>query len=105
MNEFSKQWIKKKNLNKLYSQTILEKLGYSANYLDKCIEDSFAVWINDLFSASYINKDYKILKDEYTEILKYKITSFPTNIINDYILYDDIIKEELITIHLWNKLS
>ena len=106
MNEFEKQCINrdKKTLNKICSQTTLEKLGYSENYLDKCVADSFDVSTYELSSPSTIDKDNKILKEEYDEILKYKITSFPAIIINDKLL-NGIIKEENIIINLCNNVK
>ena len=104
MSEFSKQCIEKKNLNRFCSQNTLEKLGYSSNYLDECIADSFGIGVNDLFSPSYIDKDNKILKEEYAEILKYKISSFPAVVINDKVL-SGIIKEDLIVINLCNNVK
>ena len=94
MSSFSKECINNptKSFGKLCSQNVLEKLGYPGNYLDKCIADSFGIGINELSSSSYIDKDNKILKEEYSEILKYKLTSFPAVVINDNIL-DGIIKE------------
>lgn len=103
MNNFGKECINKNNdkntLSKICSQNVLEKLGYPANYLDKCIAESFGVTVSDLTSASYIDRDNKILKAEYDEILKYKLTSFPAVIINDKIL-SGIVKEESIIISI-----
>ena len=61
--------INKKTLNDLCSKNTLQTLGYPQNYLDKCVSDSFGV--KDLYSSSYIEKDNKILKDEYDAIIKY----------------------------------
>lgn len=106
MNEFYKQCINtdKKSLNKICSQLTLEKLGYSENYLDKCVADSFSISINELSSPSTVDKDNTILKEEYDEILKYKIISFPSIVINDKVI-NGIIKEENIIIHLCNNVK
>ena len=103
MNEFYKQCINSdiKSLSKICSQSTLEKLGYSENYLDKCVTDSFGISLYELSSPSTVDKENKILKEEYDEILKYKLTSFPAIVINDKVL-KGIIKEESIIIHLCN---
>ena len=77
----------------------MEKLGYSQNYLDKCIANSFGV--KDLGDPSYIDRENKLLRGEYDEILKYKLTSFPAVVINDKIL-KGLIKEETIVMQLCN---
>jgi len=100
MNSFSKNCIhSKEKLTEFCSKNTLEKLGYSQNYLDKCIADSFGV--KDLGDPSYVNRENKLLRGEYDEILKYKLTSFPAVVINDKIL-KGLIKEETIAIQLCN---
>ena len=68
------------------------ELGYPANYLDECVADSFGVKVNDLLSPSYIDKENKIMEEEYNEILKYKLTSFPALVINNKVV-TGILKE------------
>ena len=106
MIAFSKECInsEKKSLSKLCSQTTLEKLGYPENYLDKCVADSFGVTENELSSSSYVDRENKILKAEYSEILKYKLTSFPAVVINGKVL-SGIVKEEAIVINLCNNVK
>ena len=59
----------------------LDNMGYSVDYLDECVAESFGV--NSLLSTSYIDNDNNIFKKDYDEILKYKLTSFPAVIIDD----------------------
>ena len=101
MTTFSKECINspRKSLTELCSKHTMEKLGYHENYLDGCIADSFS--LSNLHSPNYYERDNKILRQEYDEILKYKLTSFPAIVINDKPLYG-IIKEELIIINLCN---
>ena len=106
MSYFSKECIKNRqnSLNSLCSQNVLSKLGYPENYLDKCIADSFGVSVDELSSLFYIDKENKILKEEYNEILNYKLTSFPAVIINEKPL-SGLIKEEKIIINLCNNVK
>ena len=100
MNTFFKNFIlSKEKLTEFCSKNTLEKLGYSQNYLDKCIANSFGV--KDLGDPSYIDRENKLLRGEYDEILKYKLTSFPAVVINDKIL-KGLIKEETIVMQLCN---
>ena len=101
MNTFYKECIKnsKNSLTKLCSETTLEKLGYSRNYLDECISKSFDTSINELSSPSLIDKENKILKIEYDELLKYKLKAFPAVVINDKVV-QGIIREQTIVAHL-----
>ena len=106
MDTFSKKCInsEQKSLSRLCSESALEKLGYPANYVDQCIADSFGININDLNSASYIDKENNILKKEYEEILKCKLTSFPAVVINGNVI-DGIIKENNIVKNLCNNVK
>ena len=106
MNTFSKQCINNpiKSFSKTCSHSTLEKMGYPENYLDNCLAESFGVSVKELSSSSFIDKENKILKEEYAEILKYKLTSFPAVVINDKIL-NGIIKEESIVISLCNNVK
>ena len=67
--------------NERCSKKILDILGFPVNYLDECIAESFGV--STLLSSSYIDNENSIFKNEYDEILKYKLTSFPAIVIND----------------------
>jgi len=103
MSTFSKECIiNKKTLNEMCSKNTLQALGYPQNYLDKCVADSFGV--NDLYSSAYIEKENKILKDEYDTILKYKLKSFPAVIFDDMTIYGAI-KESTIIIYLCNNVK
>lgn len=67
--------------NENCSKSVLITLGLSINNIDLCIANSFDV--KDLLSNSYVDKDNKILSEEYDELLKYKLTTFPAVIINN----------------------
>ena len=100
MNTFSQNCIHSKGkLAEFCSKNTLEKLGYSQNYLDKCIADSFGV--KDLRDPSYVDRENRLLRVEYDEILKYKLTSFPAVVVNDKII-KGLIKEETIVMQLCN---
>ena len=103
MRTFSQECIiNRKSLSDLCSKRALDILGYPGNYLDECVSESFGV--SDLYSSSYLDKENKILKGEYEEILKYKLTTFPAVVINDVTL-DGIIKEEKIIGYLCNNVK
>ena len=101
MNNFYKECIinQKGSLTKMCSEITLGKLGYSGDYLDKCIADSFGVGTSELSSSSYIDKENIILKEEYNELLKYKLISFPAVVINDKVI-KGIIREKTIVANL-----
>ena len=71
--------------NERCSKRTLDGLGFPVNYLDGCVAESFGV--DNLLSSSYIDNENSIFKNEYDEILKYKLTSFPAILINDKPLY------------------
>lgn len=100
MSYFSKECINepKNTLSKLCSQNVLKKLGYPENYLDNCIANSFGISVNDLYISSYVDKENEILKEEYNEILKYQLKSFPNVIINDKPLTGLIKEEKIVTL-------
>ena len=75
------------------SKNVLRSLGYSIRDIESCIANSYNV--KDLMSNLYIDNDNKILKNEYDELLKYKLTTFPSVVINDKPL-EGIIKESKI---------
>ena len=96
MKTFSRECINyRKIISDSCSRNTLEILGIPENYLDKCVAESFGV--NDLHSSSYFDKENVILRDEYNEILRYKLTSFPAVVINDVSLTGIIKKEAIIT--------
>ena len=84
---------KSPQFNENCAKNVLKKLSYPIHDIEKCIAKSFDV--NDLLSNLYIDKDNKILENEYNEILKYKLTTFPAVIINNKPL-EGIIKEKKI---------
>ena len=88
--------------NERCSKRTLDSLGYPVNYLDGCIADSFGV--NSLLSSSYIDNENSIFKNEYDEILKYKLTSFPAIVINDKPL-EGIINENKVMGSLCNAVN
>ena len=104
MNIFYAECIEnqKNSLTEACSKSALKKLGYPETFLDKCIADSFGV--DTLSHDSYKEKENKILKNEYNEILKYQLTSFPALAINTNIVYD-IIKEDTLVINLCNSVE
>ena len=81
------------------AKNVLTSLGLPIAVIDKCMARSFRV--KDLSSNSYIDNDNIILKDEYNELLKYKLTTFPSVIINNKPL-DGIIKESKIIKEICN---
>ena len=101
---FDKLCIKpvKKSFNKQCSELTLKTLGYPEDYLDQCVANSFLVSRSQLNSNFYTDKHNKILEKEYSEILKYKLTSFPAVIINDKQL-PGIIQEKYIVTNLCNE--
>ena len=71
----------------------LSYLGYSVEEVDRCMADSFRV--TQMADNIYFDKENKILKNEYDEILNYKLTTFPAVIINNKPL-KGVIKENKI---------
>ena len=96
VNNFHSQClIKDKNIkfNENCAKFVLKSLEYPIEIIDSCIAKSFNV--KDLRSNLYIDSDNVILKNEYDELLKYKLTSFPSVIINNKPI-SGIIKESKI---------
>ena len=83
----------KPKFNDNCANNVLKSLGYSVTNIDACIAASYNV--KDLISNTYIDNDNSILKKEYDEILKYKLTTFPAVTINNKPL-KGIIKESKI---------
>ena len=75
------------------SKNALKSLGLSVTDINSCIANSFDV--KDLLSNLYIDNDNMILKNEYEEIIKYELTTFPSIIIDNKPL-EGIIKESKI---------
>ena len=95
INYFHSGCLNKKNpkFNDNCSKSVLKSLGYSIRDIESCIANSYNV--KDLMSNLYIDNDNIILKNEYDELLKYKLTTFPSVVINDKPL-EGIIKESKI---------
>ena len=72
------------------SKQNLDIMGFGVDYLDECIAGSFGV--RTLLSSSYIDNENTIFKNDYDEILKYKLTSFPAVVVDDKPI-EGIIKE------------
>ena len=72
------------------SKQNLDVMGFGVDYLDECIADSFGV--RTLLSSSFIDNENTIFKNDYDEILKYKLTSFPAVVVDDKPI-EGIIKE------------
>lgn len=83
--------------NERCSKQNLDTLGYGFDYLDECIAGSFGV--ATLLSSSYIDNENSIFKNDYDEILKYKLTSFPAVVVDDKPI-EGIIKEYKIATEL-----
>jgi len=100
-NFHSECLIKDKNpkFNDNCSKSVLQSLGYSIRNIESCIANSYNV--KDLMSNLYIDNENIILRNEYDELLKYKLTSFPSVVINDKPL-EGIIKESKIISEVCN---
>ena len=85
--------------NEQCAKKVLKSLDYSAIEIDSCIASSFNV--NDLLGNTYIDNENIILEKEYEELLKYKLTIFPSVIIDNKPL-DGVIKESKIIIEICN---
>ena len=97
MNEFSYSCLNKtisETFEQDCSKKVLDILNFPVNYLDECISDSFGV--NNLLSSAYIDNENRILKKEYDEILKYKLTSFPAVVVDDIPLEGIISENKMI---------
>jgi len=72
------------------SKQNLDIMGFAVDFLDECIAESFGV--KTLLSSSYIDNENTIFQNDYEEILKYKLTSFPAVVVDDKPI-EGIIKE------------
>ena len=79
--------------NENCAKKVLYSMGNTAN-VDSCISKSFNVM--NLLNNLYIDNDNTILNHEYDEILKYKLTTFPSVIINNKILEGTIKETKII---------
>ena len=76
--------------NERCSKQNLDIMGFGIDYLDECVADSFGV--RTLLSSSFIDNENEIFKNDYNEILNYKLSVFPAVIIDDAPIFG-IIKE------------
>ena len=90
------------DFNDKCAKNSLSYLGYSIEEVDRCMADSFGV--SKMTDNIYFDKDNKILKNEYDEIINYKLTTFPAVIINNKPL-KGVIKEEKIINTICNLLK
>ena len=93
--KFHSECLDKKNtkFDEKCAKNVLKSLELPVGLIDTCMAKSFKV--KDLLSNAYIDNDNEILKEEYDELLKYKLTTFPSVIINNKPL-NGIIKESKI---------
>ena len=89
----------KPQFNENCAKKVLKSLGYPIIDIDSCIAKSFKV--NDLLSNLYIDNENYLLEKEYDELLKYKLTVFPSVIIDNKPL-DGVIKETKIMTEICN---
>ena len=89
----------KPQFNEKCAKKVLKSLDYPIIEIDQCIAQSFKV--NDLLSNLYIDNENYLLEREYDEILKYKLTVFPSVIVDNKPL-EGIIKESKIIIEICN---
>jgi hypothetical protein len=96
MNYFHSQCLVKDRIphfNENCAKKILYSISNAAN-IDSCISNSFNVM--NLLNNLYIDNENTILNHEYDEILKYKLTTFPSIIINNRILDGTITESKII---------
>ena len=72
------------------SKQNLDLMGFGVDFLDECVGDSFGV--KTLLSSSFVDNENYIFKQDYEEIIKYKLSSFPAAVVDDQPI-DGIIKE------------
>ena len=75
------------------SKENLDIMGFSIDFLDECVAESFGV--KSLLSSTFMDNDNTIFRNDYGEILKYKVTTFPAVVVDDGVM-DGIIKESKI---------
>ena len=89
----------KPQFNDNCAKKVLKSLDFPLYEINSCIAKSFNV--NDLLSNLYIDNENNLLEKEYDELLKYKLTVFPSVIIDNKPL-DGIIKETKIITEICN---
>ena len=102
LKNFHSQCLIKDNepkFNDICAKSVLKYLGLSIVNIDACIANSFDA--KDLMTNSYIDNENIMLRKEYDELLKYKLTTFPAVIINNKPL-EGIIKETKIVNEICN---
>ena len=72
------------------SKQNLDLMGFGVDFLDECVGDSFGV--KTLLSSSFVDNENYIFKQDYEDIMKYKLSSFPAAVVDDQPI-DGIIKE------------
>ena len=87
-----------KNFNENCSEKVMKNFGITSDILTECVANSFGV--NNL-NGPYIDNENSIFENEYKEIIRYKLTSFPAVTINNNPL-TGIIKEVNIIIEICN---
>jgi hypothetical protein len=89
----------KPQFNEKCAKNVLKSLGYSVLDIDSCMAKSFKA--TDLLSNTYIDNENFILEREYEELLKYKLTIFPSVIIDNKPI-EGVITENKIIIEICN---
>ena len=89
----------KPQFNEKCAKNVLKTLGYSVLDIDSCMSKSFKA--TDLLSNTYIDNENIILEREYEELLKYKLTIFPSVIIDNKPI-EGVITENKIIIEICN---
>ena len=89
----------KPQFNEKCAKNVLKTLGYSVLDIDSCMAKSFKA--TDLLSNTYIDNENFILEREYEELLKYKLTIFPSVIIDNKPI-EGVITENKIIIEICN---
>lgn len=89
----------KPQFNEKCAKDVLKSLGHPVLEIDSCMAKSFKA--TDLSSNTYIDNENFILEREYEELLKYKLTIFPSVIINNKPI-EGVITENKIIIEICN---
>ena len=76
--------------NEKCSKQNLDLMGFPVDFLDECVANSFGV--TSLLSSSFIDNENTIFRNDYDEILKYQLSSFPAVVVDDKPV-EGIIKE------------
>ena len=89
----------KPQFNEKCAKSVLKSLGQSVLDIDSCMAKSFRA--TDLLSNTFIDNENFILEREYEELLKYKLTIFPSVIIDNKPI-EGVITENKIIIEICN---